>query len=188
MSDDAKVDFYLRHRELIEEWAALRAPTASTLRSALWEAGHRLSDQEGLRVDIVESDSSRGRTYVQLTLTDAPLPRVYIEMIWDERYLLERSHWLRWPILAVVSVDPPDGLEEVVAEAVAPHRMPHGLTERGRPSWLWWGRLTPHTELIDPDAYAAECATRALTAWRELHTPIANAVQEWAVSGEHRQA
>jgi hypothetical protein len=62
MATDDKVAFYLRHRSLIEEWAALRERAATEPEEALVRAVGIIRQRLGTP-EIVENDSRRYPTY-----------------------------------------------------------------------------------------------------------------------------
>ena len=173
MSDDAKMDFYLEHRALIEEWALLRAPAAAALDEALMAASMALGDDEDLPAPKA-SDGTQERTVKLMAITE-PF-HCWLELNWKPRSLLSGTG--RWPVVCVVANPKhPKEDRDNIRSAVAGARSELRFESSANQWWLRAATLTPSSEPIDIDAYAASCAESFRQAWVDLHKVIATAVR-----------
>ena len=173
MSDDPKVDFYLENRSLIEEWSKLRAPAARALDQALLAAAQLLGEDEDIPEPQITED--RART-VRLHVTADPLPKVWLELWWEERNLLKGAGG--WPTL-IIAMNPkyPRPVRDAVKNATGAARDAHGMNSTGK-WWLRYGAVTPEHEPVEIDAYAQHCMQRLRDAWSDLHTTIVEVVEK----------
>ena len=101
MAIDEKVAFYLRHRTLIEEWAALREQAAAALEEALSRAvgiiGQRPDTPE-----IVEDDSDRRYPMyrISLQIPGVESGAVWVALGWTRGQLL-RPTGESWPYMGI---------------------------------------------------------------------------------------
>lgn len=177
MVDDPKVQFYLTHRALIQEWATLADPAAQALEQALLAATHELAADDRLPPPRVEVG---GVTFVKLDITTAPLPGVWFELAWERRHLLRQGPGT-WPSLRLVTS--PQEAPELRTElrnvsAVGLSR--HGLSQSSSSWWLRHGDLVPEVEPIDVDGFARDCLQRTATVYLEMHAPIRQVVERFA--------
>lgn len=139
MSDDPKVDFYLKNRSLIQEWANLRAPAARALDLALHAEVERLNTDE----DVPNPDVSEGRhRIIKLRVTSAPLPCTWRELGWEQGKLLTGAGG--WPrLMIVMSPQHPRSLRDVVKNATGFAREAHSMPESNSQWWVRYGFIAP---------------------------------------------
>lgn len=180
MSDDTKLDFYLKHRRQIEEWAALREGAKQALDDALLTAVTALASSTS---SVVEVTAANVR-YARWRVPGAEQEPVWIELYWNHGQLLKGTADSAWPYLVLVVSDNADPsyapTRARIKEATRGTRIPHGLTQEGRGTspWVWSGTLTPVQEPITIDGYVAYCMQRFQSAWTGLHPVILHAIGE----------
>jgi hypothetical protein len=101
MATDDKVAFYLRHRTLIEEWAALREQAAAELEEALSRAVGIIG-QRPETPEIVEFDSDRRHPMygISLQIPGAESGTVWVALGWARGQLL-RPGGESWPYMGI---------------------------------------------------------------------------------------
>lgn len=165
MTDDPKVNFYLAHREQIEEWASLRHLAADMLDQALLAAVHQLANDEAVPTPTLVEGRDR---YAKLPVMTAMASDVAIELGWSRSRLLAASDG--WPSLRI-AVDPSHSatLKEAVLEATMSGYVTHGLDQKSHGWWLRWGLLKLPSELRDLEEFAVQCVNR----WRDAYLDLA---------------
>jgi hypothetical protein len=179
MSDDPKLDFYLKNRALIEEWAKLREPAAAALDRELLAAALRLTEGDDVADPQIHEGPARS---VRLHVTTDPLPRAWLELWWEKGKLLKGSG--SWPQHIIV-MDPPDPrVRDAVKSATGSAREAHGMTSTGprNSPWIRYGEIRPQTEPIVIEEYAEYCLQRLREAWIDLHVTITEAVEKTPAS------
>lgn len=177
MSDDAKLDFYLKHREQIEDWANLRGRAQSQLDEALVSVLPTLVD--GDETSLLEIPDSRFRN-VKLRIPGAETSPAWVELNWTRGALLVPASGATWPAL-VVAATPDQSFREQKArikESTRRFRTLLQVNEAGDKGswWVWYGRIAPADEPIDIETYAAHCAARFREAWLELRGVMLKAI------------
>ncbi|WP_256840371.1 hypothetical protein [Ornithinimicrobium faecis] len=179
MADDPKVQFYLTHRELIQEWAALADPAAQALEQALLAASHEFAASAGGDLPVPRI-SPGGTTFIRLDITTAPLSGVWFELSWERRRLLGHGAGT-WPSLRLVTSpqEPAELRAELKSTSAAP-LIRHGLDQGSTSWWVRHGDLKPETEPINIDDFARDCFQRLATAYLEMRGPIRQVVEGFA--------
>lgn len=178
MTDQAKVDFYLRHRTQIEEWTALRTAAQHSLDDALVAAVVRMAD-----AGVPAPEFQRGaRRIAKLDITGPYAPPAWIELKWSRGQLLTDTGGLTWPELGVCFT-PDDALRDVrarVRTSTAELARTHGLTRvaNERSWWLWRRRLAPGGDPLVIDDYVSDCVGKFADLWTAMHDEIRQAVEE----------
>lgn len=181
MADDPKIQFYLTHRNLIQEWAAIADPAAQALEHALLSAAHELVASAGGNLPAPRINPG-GTTFVRLDITTAPYPGVWFELSWERRSLLRHGAGT-WPSLRLVtSPQEPAELREALKDVSATVMIRNGLDQGSRHWWIRHGDLNPESEPIDIDQFARDCLQRMVTVHAELHEPIRQVVQGFQAS------
>lgn len=170
MAIDEKVAFYLRHRTLIEEWAALRGQAAS----ALEEAFSRAVGIVGQRPDapeIVKEDADRRYPLyrVSLQVPGTPSNAVWVALGWTRGGLL-RPSGESWPYAGIKAPGASRGdvaydtAKSLLREAAARRQW----TESSTSGWVWYNYLPLETGATDLDAYAVRHVESLVDAWKVL--------------------
>jgi hypothetical protein len=170
MASDEKVAFYLRHRALIEEWAALRGQAAA----ALEEAFSRAVGVVGQRADtpdIVKDDADRRQPVyrVSLQVPGITFGAVYVALGWTRAWLL-RPSGESWPYTGIKAPGAGKGdaaydtAKSLLREAAA-RRL---WTESSASGWVWWTYLPLEASETDLDAYAVRHVEGLVDAWKAL--------------------
>lgn len=177
MTDSKKLDFYLRHRDLIEEWAAIRDQAAMELDLALESATSLLVEEDLPGMSFTKKYGGRG---VRIPVSSG----VEVLLWWRKEQLFRAKGERRLPILTVHT---PSGRKFAgrakLKEATRQTRLSHGMTKEGV-QWVWKGNIYPEEPLLDLEAYAQTCVVRLRDAWQELHEPIRQALTEAADSAD----
>jgi hypothetical protein len=174
MAIDEKVAFYLRHRTLIEEWAALRGQAAA----ALEEAFSRAVGIVGQRPDapeIVKDDADRHHPLyrVSLQVPGVASDAVWVALGWTRGGLL-RPSGESWPYTGIKAPgvgkgDPAyDTAKSLLREAAA-RRL---WTKFSASGWVWWNYLPLEDSETDLDAYAVRHVEGLVDAWKALDSEI----------------
>ena len=178
MPEDAKLDFYLKHRTQIEEWAALRTHAQAVLDQSLLTAAQEMAaDGEAPTLQIVAEKQNR---WIRLRIPQAEPKQAWIELNWTPTSLLMDSGGGAWPAL-IVCASPDAGFRPTrqrIKEATRPFRATHGLNEETSGWWVWYGRLRPAQEPINIDDYVQHCIDRFRNAWIDIHDAMRTAIQE----------
>ena len=102
MPGDEKVAFYLRYRQHIEEWAALREQAGRELEEALVRAVGIMRERPTTPM-IIEGDSRQRPWYgIALELPGAATARVLVALGWTQSQLLKPSGE-SWPYIGIMS-------------------------------------------------------------------------------------
>ncbi len=178
MSEDAKLDFYLKHRVQIEQWADLRAHAQKVLDVALITALERLADDGETPAPQIPDKGDRN---VKLRIPGAESEPTWVELNWAPNSLLRASGGGTWPALIVAGS--PDAqfkkVREQIKQDTRPFRAKLGLDEGGGNGWwIWYGRLRPESEPIELERYADYCAHRFRDAWIQLHEVMRASIEE----------
>ena len=174
MASDEKVAFYLRHRALIEEWAALRGEAAA----ALEEAFSRAVGVVGQRADtleIVKDDADRRYPVYRISLQVPGIASgaVWVALGWAHGGLL-RPSGESWPYMGIKAPGAGKGdaaydtAKSLLREAAARHLW----TESSASGWIWWNYLPLEAGETDLDAYAVHHVEGLVDAWKALGSEI----------------
>lgn len=170
MADDAKVEFYLKHRQIIEEWAAIGHAAAESLEHALIARTHTLDEAVPEARPYI---NAAGHSFVKLHLTDEP-DVMAVELGWTRKDLLRGNG--AWPTLRfVLESDRPRYFREAVKAATQAPCRAHGMGRATSGSWLWFGDVEPEQEPLEIEAYAETCLARLLAAYQDLQ-PVAQGI------------
>jgi len=170
MAIDEKVAFFLRHRTLIEEWAALRGEAAA----ALEEAFSRAVGIVGQRPDtpeIVKDEADRTHPLysVSLQLPGVASDAVWVGLGWTRGGLL-RPWAESWPYTGIKAPGAGKGhaaydtAKSLLQEAAA-RRL---WTKSSASGWVWWNYLPLEDGETDLDAYAVRHVEGLVDAWKAL--------------------
>lgn len=174
VSDDVKLDFYLKNRAQIEEWADLRSHAQDVLDEALLAAVTARPEGD---VTPVPQMNEKGDPAVKLRIAGAEDEMAWVELNWSPRSLLKTGGGA-WPALIVAGS--PDlsfrPVRDKVKQATRPYRADLGLDQGGSGWWIWYGRLRPESEPIDVEEYAAYCAGKLRNAWIVLNPVMLAAI------------
>lgn len=178
LSDDAKLDFYLKHRAQIQEWAELGTYARSVLERALLAALEDIASDDAVPAAEV---TTRGARIARLRIPGAEQAMVWVELNWTGD-LLTRPGDRAWPALIVCASPKPEfrDVRERIKESTRSICASLGLTRAGTSSdwWVWSARLVPESEPLDIDDYVAYCTYSFREAWMELHGTILDAIKE----------
>jgi hypothetical protein len=170
MAIDEKVAFYLRHRTLIEEWAALRGQAAA----ALEEAFSRAVGIVGQRPDapeIIKDDADRRYPLyrVSLQVPGIASDAVWVALGWTRGGLL-RPSGESWPYTGIKAPGSGKGdtaydtAKSLLREAAA-RRL---WTESSASGWVWWNYIRLEAGEADLDDYAVRHVEGLVNAWKAL--------------------
>ena len=175
MAVDEKVAFYLRHRTLIEEWAALRGQAAA----ALEEAFRRAVGIVGQYPDTPEivKDADRNPLYrVSLQIPGIASDAVWVALGWTHGGLLRPSGGEPWPYTGIKTPGAGKGdaaydtAKALLREAAARRRWT--LTSTSGSGWVWYNYLPLEAGATDLDAYAVRHVEGLVDAWKALDSEI----------------
>ena len=174
MAIDEKVGFYLRHRTLIEEWAALRGQAAA----ALEEAFGRAAGIVGQRPDtpeIVWDDADRRYPLyrVSLQVPQVAPDAVWIALGWTHGGLL-RPSGESWPYAGIKApgAGKGDTAYETAKSLLREVAVARLWTKSSASGWVWWNYLPLDDSETDLDAYAMRHVEGLVDAWNALHWEI----------------
>lgn len=172
MSDDDKLDFFLRHWKVIVEWSALRTHAADTLDRALTDALENLSYEEGW--ERLEISQSAG-THYGIRHLPGKTHHAWLEFQWRRKDLFEG-----WPLIIVVwnQTSSTTQVRDAVKRATASTCSELRMTESSNGWWVWYAKLSTTDEPFDLEEYARDCVKQYRRAWIELH-----GLMDTAVSG-----
>lgn len=172
MSDDDKLDFFLRHWKQIVEWSKLRRHAAEMLDRALLQTLDGLALVKGMEhLDVQTGGVRYGRLHLTRKSHDA-----WLEFQWQQAKLFDGG----WPQLVVVwnkdSSTPQ--VRGAVKQATAERCTALGMSKPGAPHawWVWSKELAVTDEPFDLDEYARDCVDQFRHAWQELHGALDTAV------------
>lgn len=172
MSDDDKLDFFLRHWKRIVEWSALRQRAADILDQALLEALEDLAQADGTTHLDTQTGSIRySRLHIPSKSHD-----VWLEFQWERKRLFQGG----WPMLIVVwnKDSSTEQVRAAVKDATATKCADLGMRTAGKPRayWVWYAELPATDEPFDLQEYARECVERFRQAWVTLGSALERAV------------
>jgi hypothetical protein len=173
MATDDKVAFYLRHRTLIEEWAALREQAAAELEEALSRAvgiiGQRPDTPE-----IVEDDSDRRYpTYgLSLQIPGTESAAAWVALGWTRGQLLKPAGE-SWPYAGIKI---PGKAKGDAVYDTAKHLLRDAAGKRlwteSTGGWAWWNYIRLEVGEADLDDYAVRHVEGRVDAWKALDLEI----------------
>jgi hypothetical protein len=174
MASDEKVAFYLRHRALIEEWAALRGQAAVELQEAFSRAagvvGQRADSPEIVKDD---ADPLHPLYRVSLQVPGIASGAVWVALGWTRGGLL-RPAGESWPYTGIKAPGAGKGdaaydtAKSLLREATA-RRL---WTQSSASGWVWWTYLPLGASETDLDAYAVRHVEGLVDAWKALDSEI----------------
>jgi len=173
MTIDDKVAFYLRHRTLIEEWAALREQAAAELEEALSRAvgiiGQRPDTPEIVKDDSVRNTPLYG---INLQIPSAESGAAWVALGWTRGRLL-RPAGESWPYTGVKIPGATKG-DAVYDTAKRLLRDAAGqrLWTQSSGNWAWYRYLPFEANETDLDAYAVGHVEGLVEAWKSLDSEI----------------
>jgi hypothetical protein len=170
MAIDEKVAFYLRHRTLIEEWAALRGQAAAALEEAFSRAVG-IVGQSSDAPEIVRDDADRSHPLYRVTLQVPGIASgaVWVALGWTRGGLL-RPSGESWPYTGIKTPGAGKGdaaydtAKTLLREAAAKRLW----TESSASGWVWWNYLPLEVGATDLDAYAVRHVEGLVDAWKAL--------------------
>lgn len=177
MSEDKQLDFYLKHRAQIEEWAALRERAQQVVDDALHGAVDALGQDLGELVEV----SYQGTRIVKLRIPGHETEPTWIELQWQRSSLMTN-----WPNLILVAT-PDKEFQQVKGQLIGACRSVALALGMRRTSGAWWmfsRQLEPEADPLDPEEYAHYCVTETRAAWDELKVPMARVLSAKATSND----
>jgi hypothetical protein len=170
---DDKVAFYLRHRTVIEEWAALRQQAAVALEECLFRAVGIIRQRPSMP-RIVENDSSQYPTIsISLEVPSTEPDAVCVALGWSRSELLKPAGY-SWPYMGIKT--PGVGRGEAVYEMVK-DLLRDSARDRHWPEsefgWAWWGFIPLGLGETDLDGYALRHVEGLVAAWKALQSGVA---------------
>jgi hypothetical protein len=186
MSADEKTAFYFRHRDQIEEWAALRQEA----RSELIEELNALVELFAETAAAVGAELYRDKgPYTKVGLTRPHWQAGDLDMAvvlgWTPKNLLVPGAENPWPYVGILvrgasaGTDAFDRVRESCTRSARELRW--SRSERGFPFWVDVPAPTPFSTVSE---YARTCAAQALDGWRALDSQL----EEIARSGPGAQS
>jgi hypothetical protein len=174
MASDEKVAFYLRHRALIEEWAALRGQAAATLEEAFSRAVGVVRQRADIP-KIVRDDTDRGCPLyrVSLQVPGVASGTVWVALGWRHAGLLKPSGE-SWPYTGIRAPGSGKGdaaydtAKSLLRQAAASRQW----TMSSASGWVWWNYLPLGANETDLDAYAVRHIEGLVDAWKALDSEI----------------
>jgi hypothetical protein len=174
MAIDEKVAFYLRHRTLIEEWAALRGQAAAALEEAFSRAVGIVSQRPDT-LEIVKEDADRGYPLYRVSLQVPGMAShaLWVALGWTRSGLL-RPSGESWPYVGIKAPGAGKGdaaydtAKSLLQEAAA-RRL---WTKSSASGWVWWNYLPIAASATDLDAYALHHVEGLVDAWKALNSDI----------------
>jgi hypothetical protein len=172
MPTDEKVAFYLKHRLLIEEWAALREQAARELEEALVRAVGFAREDPTLPT-IIEDDSRQFPVYgIGLELQGVEPGSVLVALGWTRTHLLKPERE-SWPYMGIKV--PNAGRGEPLYDTVR-NLLQDTARERGwiqsTGGWAWWDYLRLAASETDLDDYATRRTEDLVAAWKAMQSVI----------------
>jgi hypothetical protein len=172
MPGDEKVAFYLRYRQHIEEWAALREQAGRELEEALVRAVGIMRERPTTPT-IIEGDSLQRPWYgIALELPGAATARVLVALGWTQSQLMKPSGE-SWPYIGIMSPSTAKGepvydtAKDLLRDAARKRQW-----TRSEGSWVWWRYLPLETDDTDLDAYAARQVDELVTAQDAIQSAV----------------
>ncbi len=153
MFGDERVAFYLRHWQVIEEWAALRKQAAGELEQALVRAVKVMRGSPDAPI-IAESDSRQYPWYgIELRVPAVAPAEVLVALGWIQGQLFSPAG-ATWPYIGIKVLGADELLRGTARDLLRDAARELQWT-RSEGSWLWWGYLPYKAGELDLDAYAA---------------------------------
>jgi hypothetical protein len=176
MAGDEKVAFYLRHRALIEEWAALRGQAAAALEEAFSRAVGVVG-QGADTPDIVKDDADRRQPLyrIGLQVPGITFGAVWVALGWTRAGLL-RPLGESWPYTGIKAPGAGKGdaaydtAKSLLQEAAARRLWTESSVSGG--GWVWYKYLPLEAGETDLDAYAVRHVEGLVDAWKTLDSQI----------------
>jgi hypothetical protein len=152
MFGDERVAFYLRHWQVIEEWAALREQAASELEEALLRAVEVMRGAPDAPM-IAESDSRQYPWYgIELEVPAIAPAEALVALGWIQRQLFSPAG-ATWPYIGIKVLGAekplPGTARDLLRDVARARQWP-----RCEGSWVWWEYLPFEVGDLDLDAYA----------------------------------
>ena len=172
MAIDDKVAFYLRHRTLIEEWAALREQAAAELEEALRRAVGIISQQPDTP-EIVKDDSVRNTPVYGIRLQiPGESGAAWVALGWTHGRLL-RPAGESWPYTGIktpgaIKGDAVYDTAKRLLRDVAGQR----LWTQSSGNWVWYKYLPFEANETDLDANAVGHVEGLVDAWKALDSEL----------------
>jgi hypothetical protein len=170
MATDEKVTFFLRHRTLIEEWAALRGQAADALEEAFSRAFGIVGQRPDAPEIVKEGADRRYPLYrVSLQVPGVASGAVWVALGWTRGGLL-RPSGEQWPYVGIKAPGSGkgdtayDAAKGLLREAAAGRLW----TESSASGWVWWKYLPLEVGETDLDAYAVRHAEGLVNSWKAL--------------------
>lgn len=173
MTIDEKVAFYLRHRTLIEEWAALRRQAAAALEEAFSHAVG-IVGQRPDAPEIVEDNSDRRFPLysISLQVPGVASGAVCVALGWTRGGLLRPSGEYS-PYTGIKAPGAGRGAAAYdTAKSVLREAAAKLLLTESSGSWIWWKYIPLEAGETDLDAYAVRHVEALVDAWRALDSEI----------------
>jgi hypothetical protein len=172
MPTDDKVAFYLRHRMLIEEWAALREQAAAELDEALSRAvgiGQPPDTPEIVEVGLDRRTPVYG---ISLQVPGAEVGPVWVALGWTRVRLLRPVGGDSWPYMGVRIPGATKGEAgyDTVKRLLRDAASKLGWTTSG--DWVWFRYIQFEPGETDLDDYAARHVKELVEAWKFLQMEI----------------
>ncbi len=176
-NDNARARFYLEHRAVIEQWAALRGEGRELIEAALFDLEdplEALASREGaeLLVDVEESRPSL--TLYLPSWQSSQAVRVSVGLCWERRRLLVPGPYNEWAWVGVWVADDAFRRREQLVSALKKLRTPHNFTTS--PGWVLWRYVLPDAGVLDPDAYANAALRQVEAAWTTTRDVVETAL------------
>ena len=159
----AKARFYLKHRDVIEEWAALRADARAYLEPALLALEGpvaQMAAELGVEAYISPEDAIMTLYRSQWRSRSVDLS---VGVGWDSRRLLSPGY-TEWAWVGAYL----DGAESARGRELAARlkalRQPHGFSA-GNPWVLWRPVVAAAGQGIEPDEYAEQVVAEIRRSW-----------------------
>jgi hypothetical protein len=174
MAIDDKVAFYLRHRTLIEEWAALRGQAAAALEEAFSRAvGIVAQRRDAPKIVKDYADRSHPLYRVSLQVPGVASDAVWVALGWTRGGLL-RPSGESWPYTGIKAPGAGKGdaaydTAKSLLQEVAAGRL---WTKSSASGWVWWNYLPLEASATDLDAYAVRHVEGLVDAWTALDSEI----------------
>jgi hypothetical protein len=173
MASDDKVAFYLRHRTLIEEWAALRLQAGTELEEALRRAVGIIGQRQG-SPQIVE-DHSAGRNAVHgisLQIPDVESGAARVALGWTRGQLLKPGAE-SWPYMGIRI---PGAVKGNTSYDTAKHLSRDAASRlrwsQSSGNWAWYAYLPFAGDETDLDAYAVGQVEALVGTWQALDSEL----------------
>lgn len=171
MTADSKVDFYLSHRELIEDWCSIRPQAAAAVDSALRDAFTELVSE--CRDDMVLHFGEGGNwRWAQIHFPEPERAGlgVHFELLWHQGHLFTQSHRHTWPIVGLMASEkapsPPKAqLFEVTRDYVEELHTRLGNRPATEQRWIWNLKVRFEPNAHDVESYGRQCVTELHGAW-----------------------